>query len=83
VDSMKSTVHPGISICPLRKAAVDGDIASLNIGLKLLIPGSEIQRVVRDETQLVHVASVELWNKVPTNRPAQQSMGSRQDRRLR
>lgn len=86
---MNSTLHPGrndarrlgISNWTLRKEADDGDIASLNIGVKLLIPGSEIQPVIRDETQLVHMASVGLWRKVPTNKPAQRARGSRQDRR--
>ena len=32
----------GISIWTLRKKAYDGDIASLKSGVKLLIPGSEI-----------------------------------------
>ena len=89
MDSMKSTPHPrrndtrrpGISSWTLRKKADDGDIASLNIGVELLIPGSEIQPVIRDEVQLVHFASGGLRRKIPTNRPAERSMGSRQDRR--
>ena len=38
----------GISIWTLRKKAYEGDIASVKIGVKLLIPESEIARIVRE-----------------------------------
>lgn len=38
----------GISVWTLRKKAYDGDIASVKIGAKLLIPESEIDRLIRE-----------------------------------
>ena len=48
------TLHPikdaaarlGISVWTLRKKAYEGDIDSIKIGVKLLIPESEIQRLI-------------------------------------
>jgi hypothetical protein len=71
----------GISLWTLRKKAYDGDIASLKIGVKLLIPGTEIELVIRDETKLDHLASAGLRREIPTDEGAQRSTGSRQNRR--
>jgi excisionase family DNA binding protein len=38
----------GISIWTARKKAYSGEIASVKIGAKLLIPGSEIERVISE-----------------------------------
>ena len=38
----------GISIWTLRKRAYEGDITSVKIGAKLLIPESEIERLIRE-----------------------------------
>jgi excisionase family DNA binding protein len=38
----------GISIWTLRKKAYEGDVASVKIGAKLLIPESEIEQIIRD-----------------------------------
>jgi excisionase family DNA binding protein len=38
----------GISIWTLRKKAYAGDVASVKIGVKLLIPESEIERLIRE-----------------------------------
>jgi len=38
----------GISVWTLRKKAYDGDVASVKIGVKLLIPESEIERIIRE-----------------------------------
>ena len=38
----------GISVWTLRKKAYDGDIASVKIGAKLLIPESEIERLIQE-----------------------------------
>jgi excisionase family DNA binding protein len=38
----------GISVWTLRKKAYEGDVASVKIGAKLLIPESEIDRLIRD-----------------------------------
>jgi excisionase family DNA binding protein len=53
---MTEKLHPvkdaarllGISVWTLRKKAYDGDVASVKIGVKLLIPESEIERLIRD-----------------------------------
>jgi excisionase family DNA binding protein len=53
---MVETLHPvknaahqlGISIWTLRKMAYEGEITSVKIGSKLLIPESEIARLVRE-----------------------------------
>ena len=53
---MADTLHPvkdaarqlGISVWTLRKKAYDGEIASAKIGVKLLIPASEIDRLIRE-----------------------------------
>jgi excisionase family DNA binding protein len=53
---MAETLYPvkdaaerlGISIWTLRKKAYEGVIASVKIGAKLLIPESEIERLVRE-----------------------------------
>ena len=53
---MNETLNPvkaaaerlGISVWTLRKKAYTGDIASVKIGVKLLIPGSEIERIIRE-----------------------------------
>lgn len=50
------TLHPikdaarqlGISIWTLRKKAYEGSINSVKIGAKLLIPESEIERLIRE-----------------------------------
>jgi hypothetical protein len=44
----------GISIWTLRKRAYEGDVTSVKIGAKLLIPASEIERLIRDGTRLRH-----------------------------
>jgi excisionase family DNA binding protein len=44
----KAAERLGISIWTLRKKAYEGDIASVKIGAKLLIPESEIQRLISD-----------------------------------
>jgi excisionase family DNA binding protein len=38
----------GISIWTLRKKAYEGEIDSIKIGVKLLIPESEIERLIRE-----------------------------------
>lgn len=38
----------GISVWTLRKKAYRGDIASVKIGVKLLIPESEIERLIQE-----------------------------------
>jgi excisionase family DNA binding protein len=38
----------GISIWTLRKKAYEGDVASVKIGAKLLVPESEITRLIQD-----------------------------------
>jgi excisionase family DNA binding protein len=38
----------GISIWTLRKKAYEGEVASVKIGAKLLIPESEIERMIRE-----------------------------------
>lgn len=51
---MTEQLHPikdaarqlGISVWTLRKKAYDGDIASVKIGAKLLVPESEITRLI-------------------------------------
>ena len=56
---MAETLHPikvaaerlGISVWTLRKKAYDGNIASVKIGVKLLVPDSEIERLVREGTR--------------------------------
>jgi excisionase family DNA binding protein len=53
---MAETLHPvkdaarllGISVWTLRKKAYDGDVASVKIGAKLLIPESEITRLIQE-----------------------------------
>lgn len=53
---MTQTLHPvkdaatrlGISIWTLRKKAYEGDVASIKIGAKLLIPESEVERLIRE-----------------------------------
>jgi excisionase family DNA binding protein len=53
---MNQNLHPvkdaaarlGISIWTLRKKAYQGDIDSIKIGVKLLIPESEIERLIRE-----------------------------------
>jgi len=41
----------GISIWTLRKKAYVGEVASVKIGAKLLIPESEIERLVQEGTR--------------------------------
>ena len=41
----------GISVWTLRKKAYDGEITSVKIGAKLLVPESEIERLVREGTR--------------------------------
>lgn len=56
---MTETLHPvkdaartlGISVWTLRKKAYDGNVASVKIGAKLLIPESEIERLIREGTR--------------------------------
>ena len=38
----------GISVWTLRKRAYEGDVASVKIGAKLLVPESEIERLIRE-----------------------------------
>jgi excisionase family DNA binding protein len=53
---MIETLHPvkdaarrlGISVWTLRKKAYDGDVAFVKIGVKLLIPESEMVRIVQE-----------------------------------
>jgi len=53
---MTETLHPvkdaarqlGISVWTLRKRAYEGDVASVKIGAKLLIPESEIARLIQE-----------------------------------
>jgi excisionase family DNA binding protein len=61
---MQETLHPiktaaqtlGISVWTLRKKAYEGAIASVKIGVKLLIPESEIERLIREGTRPRRVA---------------------------
>jgi excisionase family DNA binding protein len=46
----------GISVWTLRKKAYEGDVASVKIGAKLLIPESEIERLIREGTRPRRVA---------------------------
>jgi excisionase family DNA binding protein len=46
----------GISIWTLRKKAYEGDVASVKLGAKLLIPESEIERLIREGTRPRRVA---------------------------
>jgi excisionase family DNA binding protein len=56
---MNETLHPikdaarklGISVWTLRKKAYEGDVASVKIGVKLLIPESEITRLIQEGTR--------------------------------
>ena len=56
---MTDILHPikeaarllGISVWTLRKKAYDGDVASVKIGVKLLIPESEVERLIREGTR--------------------------------
>ena len=41
----------GVSIWTIRQAAYRGEVASAKIGAKLLIPASEIDRVVTESTR--------------------------------
>ena len=41
----------GISIWTLRKKAYEGELASVKIGAKLLVPESEIERLIREGTR--------------------------------
>lgn len=41
----------GVSIWTVRQAAYKGEVASAKIGAKLLIPASEIDRVVNESTR--------------------------------
>jgi excisionase family DNA binding protein len=41
----------GISIWTLRMKAYNGEVASVKIGAKLLIPESEIKRLIREGTR--------------------------------
>jgi excisionase family DNA binding protein len=53
---MTEILHPvkhaarqlGISVWTLRKKAYEGDVASVKIGAKLLIPESEVERLIRE-----------------------------------
>jgi excisionase family DNA binding protein len=53
---MNNPLHPvklaaerlGVSIWTLRKKAYMGDVASVKIGTKLLIPESELERLVQE-----------------------------------
>jgi excisionase family DNA binding protein len=38
----------GISVWTLRKKAYEGDVASVKIGVKLLIPERELSRLIQD-----------------------------------
>ena len=38
----------GISVWTLRKKAYEGEVASVKIGTKLLIPESELERLIRE-----------------------------------
>jgi excisionase family DNA binding protein len=61
---VNDTLHPvkqaaqqlGVSIWTLRKKAYVGDIASVKIGTKLLIPESEIERLIREGTRPRRIA---------------------------
>jgi len=56
VKNVNLILHPikdaarqlGLSIWTLRKKAYQGDVASVKIGAKLLIPESEIERLIRE-----------------------------------
>jgi excisionase family DNA binding protein len=62
---MFETLHPiklaaqrlGVSIWTLRKKAYEGDVASVKIGVKLLIPESELERLVREGMRPRHSES--------------------------
>lgn len=41
----------GVSVWTVRQAAYKGEVASAKIGAKLLIPASEIDRVVNESTR--------------------------------
>ena len=53
---MNETLHPvkdaarklGTSVWTLRKKAYESDVASVKIGVKLLIPESEIERMISE-----------------------------------
>jgi len=53
---MNENLHPikdaakqlGVSVWTLRRKAYDGEIASAKIGAKLLIPESEIARIIQE-----------------------------------
>jgi excisionase family DNA binding protein len=47
----------GISVWTLRKKAYEGGVASVKIGAKLLIPASEIERLISDGMRPRRVAS--------------------------
>jgi excisionase family DNA binding protein len=46
----------GISVWTLRKKAYEGDIVSVKIGVKLLIPESEVDRLIQEGTRPRRVA---------------------------
>ena len=47
----KGAERLGISVWTLRKKAYEGEVVSVKIGAKLLIPESEIERLVREGTR--------------------------------
>jgi excisionase family DNA binding protein len=61
---MSETLHPikdaayklGISVWTLRRKAYEGSVASVKIGAKLLIPLSEMDRLVREGTRPRRIA---------------------------
>jgi len=62
--NISETLHPvkdaarqlGISVWTLRKKTYEGEVASVKFGAKLLIPESEIERVIREEMRPRRVA---------------------------
>jgi excisionase family DNA binding protein len=52
----------GISVWTLRRKVYDGGVVSVKIGTKLLIPESEMDRIVREGTRQrrTHAAMVEV-----------------------
>jgi excisionase family DNA binding protein len=44
----KAAERLGMSVWTIRKKAYSGDVASVKIGVKLLIPESEIERLIQE-----------------------------------
>jgi excisionase family DNA binding protein len=51
----------GISVWTLRKLAYSGEVASVKIGVKLLIPETEIERLIRDGSPRSNCNPLHRW----------------------